>query len=243
MVADYPYSSASRTRNKDQIDFTVKGGANTSPTSNPTPTVTHGTNVPLWKIDMGRQSHFTVSIRGMNRPNMKHNTYGSFLPVKSLNYTPVSLDHLHISTGIFSDLAIPQHRKMGKIELEIQDTSDHFYENMFFTWYDKLVPDDNGYIGYFMDFVKTFEYREFNHKGELTKTYYMEVMPEGDLRVNRSYDANEIQSFTVSLGIVGIITSTNAGQQAVTGGAGAGGTGATPNYLKDTSAMIVNINE
>ena len=68
-------------------------------------------------------------------------------------------------------------------------------------------------------------------------------MPEGDLRVNRSYDANEIKSFTVSLVIVGIITSTNAGQKAVTGGAGAGGAGATPNYSKDTSATIANINE
>lgn len=210
MSANYPYSSASRTQNKNAIDYTVKGGANARPTSNPEPIPSRGTNVPLWKIDMGRQSHFTVHIQGMDRANMRHDKYGAFLPIKSLTYTPVSLDHLKLNIGIFNDISIPQHRKLGKIDLEINDTSDHYYENMFYSWYDKLVPDESGYIGYFSDFVKNFEYKEYNHKGEPIKTYYMEVMPEGDFRVQRSYDSNDLKTFSVSLVIVGIVTTTNS---------------------------------
>ena len=206
----YPYSSASRTRNQNAIDYTVKGGVETSPTSANTKVTSRGTNVPLWKIDMGKQAHFTIHIQGMDRPNMKHSKYGAFLPVKSLNYTPVSLDSLRITVGLFGDILIPQHRKMGRIELEINDTSDHFYENMFYTWYAKTVPDNSGYIGYFKDFVKQLEYREFDHEGKPRRTYYMEVIPDGDIRVSRSYEANEIKVFSVTLVIVGIITYTDA---------------------------------
>ena len=38
----------------------------------------------------------------------------------------------------------------------------------------------------------------------------MEVIPDGDIRVSRSYEANEVKVFSVTLVIVGIITYTDA---------------------------------
>ena len=205
----YPFSSANRTVNKNSINYSTKGG-NITPTSRHNSTPSHGNNLSLWKIDMGKDAYFTVNIEGVGKPNIKHNKWGEFLPIKSMSYTPVSTDHLNFQVGIFSGLSIPMHRKMGKIDLEIQDTEDHYFENKFYEWYASTVPDDLGYVGYFGDFVKKLTYKEFNNKGQAIKTYYMEVMIDGDFKINRSYSNNDIKMFNVSLVIVGLITSTNA---------------------------------
>ena len=90
----YPYSSANRTVNKNQINYSVKGG-DINPTLNPNTVASANQevqNVDLWKIDMGRETNFTVQISGILLPKMKHKLWGPFLPVKSLDYTPVAIE-------------------------------------------------------------------------------------------------------------------------------------------------------
>ena len=207
----YPFSSANRTVNQNQIDYSVRGGVPNPTLKNSTvaSVPSHGTNVPLWKIDMGKEANFTVQIDGITKPNMKHSKWGQFLPVKSLNYVPVSIETMKLKAGIFADLPIPSGRKIGRVDLEIQDTEDHYFENQFFAWYNQMIPDSRGYVGYFEDFVKKLTYTEFNNKGQTVKTYYMEVIMDGDLKVTRTYDNNGLKIFSVSLLIVGIITSNN----------------------------------
>lgn len=219
----YPYSSANRTVNKNQINYSVKGGIPTptsqsnstqSPINYPSQPVpkqqqfgnpSHGTNVNLWKIDMGKEANYTVQISGISKPNMKHETWGSFLPVKSVDYTPVAIETLKLKAGIFTDLPIPVGRRIGKIDLTIQDTEDHYFENQFYSWYNQMIPDNDGYVGYFEDMVKSFVYTEYDNRGKTVKTYYMEVIMDGDLKISRSYDNNSLKTFSVSLLIVGII--------------------------------------
>lgn len=207
----YPFSSANRTFNENQIDYTVVGG-NFEATTNPATVASvesHGTNVDLWKIDMGKEPNFTVQISGISKPNMKHTYWGEFLPIKSLNYVPVAIETLKINAGIFKDLPIPVGRRIGRIDLTLQDTEDHYFENKFYEWYNTMIPDSNGYVGYFEDMVKNFTYTEYNNRGKSIKTYYMEVIMDGDLKVSRSYDNSTLKTFDVSLLIVGIITNSN----------------------------------
>ena len=205
----YPFSSANRTVNQNQIDYSVRGGSPT-PTSQTFGVPSHGTNVDLWKIDMGKEPNFTVQISGISKPNMKHNVWGGFLPVQSISYVPVSIETLKLKAGIFVDLPIPSGRKIGRIDLEIQDTEDHYFENKFYQWYTQMIPDSLGYVGYFEDFVRNFSYTEFDNKGKTVKTYYMEVIMDGDLKVSRSYENDGLKIFSVSLLIVGIIRDSTA---------------------------------
>ena len=160
----------------------------------------------LWYIDICKENHFTVSISGFQRPDIMHKTYGEFLPVKSITYTPVTIETLNLSLGVISDLPIPYKRKVGKIELDILDTDDHWYENLFYEWYAATVPDNSGYVGYFEDFVREFRYVEYGRDGKAIKTYFLEVIPNNDYRVTRSYENNDFKVIHISLLVVGVIS-------------------------------------
>ena len=214
-----PFSSAGRTVNKYQINYATVGGGSTAPTyqTSKDSTVNPNNSIPVWKIDMGRENHFTVEISGIGVPNMKiklspkenSSTY-NFLPIKSFSYTPVSLEHLSLNAGLFTDIPIPQYRKVGRIELEVLDTVDHYYENSFFSWYASTVPDYLGYVGYLADSVRTLTYREFNNVGNNIVNYVFEVIPDGDVKVSRSYDGDNIKSVSITLVIVGIVSTTSS---------------------------------
>ena len=216
-----PFSSAGRSSNVNsnlKINYKVVGNtaqpkADLSSGQDSVKTI-HGfskdLNLPIWKIDMGREAHFTVSIDGISLPNMQHKNYHSFLPLKSFSYTPVSVDHLTLNAGLFTDLPIPNRRKVGRIELEVLDTVNHYYENSFFSWYANTVPDYNGYVGYLSDSVRKLTYREYNNEGKNIVTYYFEVIPDGDVKVSRQYDNDGLKSVSITLVIVGIISTTSS---------------------------------
>ena len=215
-----PFSSAGRTSNT-KINYKVVGGV-AQPTydqSSIANTKNQNNSVPLWKIDMGREAHFTVEIEGITKPNMKYSysktDYGNFLPIKSFAYTPVTVEHLSLTAGLFTDIPIPQYRKVGKIELSVQDTTDHFYENQFYEWYYKTVPDDLGCVGYLADTVRKFSYRQYNNKGELNATYFLEVLPDGGVQIDRTYENDGLKVVKISLVIVGIIDVVYSGTKGV----------------------------
>lgn len=199
------FSSAGKTINTRAINYAVVGKIN--PTQQSSSTVSHGNNVDLWKIDMGKEANFTVQISDISKPNMKHKVWGPFLPIKSISYEPVAIETQKFKAGIFVDLPIPVGRRIGKIELTVQDTEDHYYENQFYDWYTHTIPDSFGYIGYFEDMVKTFTYTEYNNIGKTVKTYYMEVLLDGGLQVSRSYESKDLKTFSVTLLVVGLIST------------------------------------
>lgn len=169
----------------------------------------------LWYIDICKENHFTVSISGFQRPEIAHKTYGEFLPVKSITYTPVTIETLNLSIGVISDLPIPYKRKVGKIELDVLDTEDHWYENLFYEWYATTVPDNSGYVGYFEDFVKEFRYTEYGRDGKAIKTYFLEVIPNSEYRVTRSYENKDFKVVRISLLVVGVISDVYSIQRLV----------------------------
>lgn len=175
---------------------------------------TVSSNEGLFNIDMAQSSFFTLEISDLmldfdmfhhyssdNKTNSKKaDGYGRFLPVKSLDYNLVSMENKQFDAGIFRDIFIIEKKKMGVLNITLTDTSDNKYERAIIDWFNINNKNNaSGYVGYLVNWARTCIYREYNVKGELTKSYKFSVLPSGDVRCSRAYDQNTLKeiSFTV----------------------------------------------
>ena len=170
----------------------------------------------LFTLDISQGSFFTLEIEGLmldgninhhviGRPNnINAEGFGKFLPIKSLDYSPVSMENKQIDAGIFRDLFLIEKKKMGLLNIVLLDTSDNKYEKAITDWFNLPGNDGyrGGYIGYLVDWAKVCRYNEFTVRGELSKSYEFMVLPTGDVKTNRAYDNNQLKeiSFTVVIG-------------------------------------------
>lgn len=171
----------------------------------------------LTAIDMAQSHFFKVQIDGFDRTMMQHNVqswnfkdnaivtrgYRHFLPVKNVSLSEVGVVTLNLPLGIFSDFPIAHRRKIGKLNITIVDTDDDWYEIELRKWYNKTVPDSNGYVGYMSEIIKRLTLKSYDTKGNENFTRYYSVMLTDDIQINRSYEANELKEISFNLAIVG----------------------------------------
>src|SRR5574344_24879 len=162
-------------------------------------------NVGIFKQTMSQSSYFKVTISKLPNPKMSAVPYGNFLPVKSVNYNPVSIESTNITAGIFSELSFITHKKVGKISIELLDTNDCYYEKLLKRWYDNSVPH-GGYVGYLTDKVATFTYTSFSTSGKVMASNSFYVILDGEYSTTRDYDSNALKQLNFSLTIVGTIS-------------------------------------
>jgi len=186
--------------------------------------------ISLFTLDMAQSSFFTLEIEGLTElePAMYHSAtgpnskkadgYKRFLPIKSLDYTPVSMENKNFNAGIFQDLFIIEKRKLGMLNITLLDTSDNIYEYAVTDWFS--LPTNNtvqikedgsnknklevyhGYVGFLVDWAKVCRYNEYTVRGEKSKSYEFMVLPTGDVKISRAYDNNQLKeiSFSVIIG-------------------------------------------
>lgn len=161
-------------------------------------------------ITMAQSSYFKINIDFLTNSVMSSHGannilkgIGNFLPVKSMNFTPVSLETTTIPLGIFSDMSFITRRKVGKFNITIYDTNDNFYEKKLLEWYNLSVPNNRGYVGYMKDIVSNMLYVSYSTTGIVENTLNLEVMLAEDLNISRDYESNELKTITFSVIVVG----------------------------------------
>jgi len=128
----------------------------------------------------------------------------NFLPVKSINLVPVSIETTTLPLGIFGDMAIVTRRKLGKLNIVLLDDNDERYEKALRLWYKKTVPT-SGYVGYMNEIVRNLTYKSYSTTGENRIDLQYQVMLADEMSIARDYDANELKTISFSLLIVGEI--------------------------------------
>lgn len=183
-------------------------------TGNVSTTVNSSSSNTLSQITMAQSSYFKISIDKLNNPAMKSSTLlknysentsgvGSFLPIKSVSFTPVSLETLSIPLGVFGDMSIVNRKKIGRLSITLLDTNDNFYEKKLASWYKICVPNENGYVGYLEDMVSDMTYISYSTTGLPEYSMNLEVMLAEDISISRDYDANELKAITFNVVVVG----------------------------------------
>lgn len=168
-----------------------------------------------WGITMGQTQNFTFYINGICEADnafVLTSKNGRFLPLKQMEYKQVSLEHLKIKAGVFSDLPFFHRRKMSTISCTILDSSKSLIVQRLFQWYNSCVHQ-SGWVPYIDDMCKEAEYIEYTHDGKIALKYGFSVIPEGDISVTRQYEGEALTEYRFQLIIVsGISARGNNGE-------------------------------
>ena len=165
-------------------------GETSANTTKNNPTKSSATGV--WGITMGQTQNFTFSITGLCEADNSFylaNRNGKFLPLKQMEYKPVSLEHLKIKAGVFSDLPFFHRRKLGTISCTMLDSSKSLLSQRLFQWFNSCVYT-SGYVPYVDEMCRDATYIEYTHDGKIATKYVFAVMPDGDVSVSRTYEGD-----------------------------------------------------
>lgn len=146
----------------------------------------------VWGITMGQTQNFTFSITGLCEADNSFylaNRNGKFLPLKQMEYKPISLEHLKIKAGVFSDLPFFHRRKLGTISCTMLDSSKSLLSQRLFQWFNSCVYT-KGYVPYVDEMCRDATYIEYTHDGKIATKYVFAVMPDGDVSVSRTYEGD-----------------------------------------------------
>lgn len=175
---------------KSNQDSTINGGVSAE-------------NVRKSLITMAQSSYFTVQLSGIVDTAFKTEKFGSYLPVKSINATLENIEAMTIPVGIFGDLTLPHRKKIGRINIVINDKSDDFFEHALRKWYSHSTGEDSPYIGYLSQIIKVLTIKSYSPTGVLNNTLKYEVMLVDNINISRSYGDNALKEISFSLAVVG----------------------------------------
>lgn len=188
----------------------------------------------IFSLTMGQNHHFTLTVDCLMIDNaMRNNNYGKFLPIKSITYKPVSIESTKLNFGIFADFPLVHKRKMGSIQVTLLDTVDNDYEHAVFDWFNYCHYD--GYVSPMNAIIQNAHYKEYDNQGRVCKHYYFEVVPDGDVSLNRNYENASLKEINFSM----LITSPVYVEDYVTAGDELG-EGAS-RYSMDAYGVIKNL--
>ena len=89
-----------------------KGGINTVIRANPV-------NYNLFLTDVAQSHHFTVNVKdfGMSKLKSSNDSYGQFLPVKTINLVQTSYENMSIPVSIFGDFPLLNRKRVSTLSL------------------------------------------------------------------------------------------------------------------------------
>lgn len=160
--------------------------------------------VGIRNITMSQTQNFTFYINGICEADSNFslsNRNGLFLPIKQLEFKPVSLEHLKIKAGVFADLPFFHRRKMGSVNCTIVDSSRSLIARRIFQWFNSCVYT-RGYVPYVDDMCRSAEYIEYTYDGKIANKYSFDVMPDGDISTSRNYENSALTEYRFQLLIV-----------------------------------------
>ena len=146
----------------------------------------------VWGVTMGQTQNFSFAIDGICESDRAFNLPkrdGLFLTVKTLEYKPVSLEHLKIKAGVFSDLPFFHRRKLGQINCTIHDSHKSLIVQNLYRWYNSCVGS-NGVVPYVDDMCKDARYIEYTHDGHIAVKYSFVVIPDNEIRTSRTHEGD-----------------------------------------------------
>lgn len=203
-----------------------------------------------WSLNMGVNYNYTLYIKSINesdksfRLNSRNGSDGFFLPLKSISYVPVKLNHLKIKAGIFNDLPFFHRRSMGTIQCVMHDSDKSYVSTQLLAWYSKCVNTVDSCVPYVIDMCREAEYTEYTHDGKVAVQHKFVVIPDNDLSINRDYDGGDGQLTEYKFSLI-IVSKLMVGGGVATGGewreADWGvGEGPAAQYERRTEATMIN---
>lgn len=197
-----------------------------------------------WGITMGQAQNFTLYIKGICEADNAFTLLsknGRFLPLKSLDFKPVALEHMRIRAGVFSDLPFFHRRKLGTLNCVTLDSSKSLISQRLFQWYNSCVYT-KGYVPYVDEMCRDVEYIEYTHDGKVAVKYGFSVIPDNDITVGRTYesDSGSLTEYKFSLVIVSDIHMAGNGGKWVEADWGDGG-GPDADYERRVYGTVYNL--
>jgi hypothetical protein len=192
---------------------------------------------------MGQTQNFTLYIKGICEADNAFvllSKNGRFLPLKQMEYKQVSLEHLRIKAGVFSDLPFFHRRKMSTISCTILDSSKSLIVQRLFQWYNSCVHQ-SGWVPYIDDLCKECEYVEYTHEGKVALKYSFAVIPDGDISVTRQYEGGNLTEYRFQLIVISAITTRGNNGEWIEADWGDGGGNQNADYERRVSAQL-NVN-
>lgn len=167
----------------------------------------------VWSINMGVNYNYTFYIEDINESDRAFNlqsrkgSNGFFLPLKSISYVPVKLNHLKIKAGVLNDLPFFHRRSMGTIQCVMHDSDRSMASTKLLTWFSSCANTENGRVPYVKSMCRTAEYTEYTHDGKIAMQHKFIVIPDNEWSVNRDYDGADgaLTEYKFSLIIVSSI--------------------------------------
>jgi len=151
----------------------------------------------VWSMNMGVNYNYTFYIEDINESDRAFNlqsrrgSNGFFLPLKSISYVPVKLNHLKIKAGVFNDLPFFHRRSMGTIQCVMHDSDRSMVSTKLLSWFSACTDTENGCVPYVSEMCRLAEYTEYTHDGKIAIQHKFVVIPDNDWSVNRDYDGGD----------------------------------------------------
>jgi len=194
--------------NKDFNYSEIYDAKNPESSSTSTKNTIHGsTSQSVWNITMGQTQNFTLTISPLNDSDKSftlNNRAGLFLPIKSLDFKPVTLEHLKIKAGIFSDLPFFHRRKLGTLQCVMWDSDKSLITQNLYRWFNSCIHVFEGCVPYVGDMCMATVYAEYTHDGKVAVQYMFGTIPDGDIQVGRTVenDSGALTEYKFNLIIV-----------------------------------------
>ena len=150
------------------------------------------TAVGVYGLTMGQSQNFTFYIKGFNEADsaFKLTDRGLFLPLKSLDFKPLKLEHLKLKAGIFNELPFFHRRGLGSLSCVMHDSHKSLLSQELLAWWAAGVSIESGCVAYVDDICREAEYAEYTHDGKVAVRYRFVVMPDGEISTSRSYEGD-----------------------------------------------------
>lgn len=151
----------------------------------------------VWSMNMGVNYNYTFYIHKINESDRAFNlksrngSDGFFLPLKSISYVPVKLNHLKIKAGVFNDLPFFHRRSMGTIQCVMHDSDRSMVSTKLLSWFSSCTDVESGCVPYVAEMCRLAEYTEYTHDGKIAIQHKFVVIPDNDWSVNRDYDGGD----------------------------------------------------
>ena len=140
----------------------------------------------VWSMNMGVNYNYTFYIEDINESDRAFNLHsrrgsnGFFLPLKSISYVPVKLNHLKIKAGVFNDLPFFHRRSMGTIQCVMHDSDRSMVSTKLLTWFNACTDTENGCVPYVYEMCRIAQYTETTHDGKIAIQHKFVVIPDND---------------------------------------------------------------
>lgn len=226
-----PLTSATGTKN---INYTEVYN-NATPESSASTTKNVNTSVSnLWKLSMGQNRNFVFCIPAICSydNNFKYNIGNDksqpFLPLKSIDFKPVSFEHLKIKAGVFTDMPFFYRMQLGRVSCVMHDSTYSYLAEGLLKWFSGCV-NSGGYVPYVDDMCYEAYLTEYSVDGKSSIKYSFVVMPDGEISTSKSYENDALNEYKFELLIVSDVTVTRRGAGATTDAYGIIVSETTPN--------------